>query len=85
MWWSGYVRHAPPIKHIMKKSVSGSKNNLPRYVLVSGGPGLGGSGVKVTLRELFSSTVTVATFSQYKKLEKAGRIERPAFMPKEKR
>lgn len=76
----------------MKKSNNGLKKKtlpirepLKRYVQVSAGPSLGGSGVKVKLRELFSTTEKVVTFSEFKRLEHNGQIETPAFIPKEKR
>ncbi len=76
----------------MKKSNNGLKSKtlpirepLKRYVRIGAGPALGGNGVRVRLRQLFSLTETVVTFAQYKKLEHNGQIETPAFVPKEKR
>lgn len=61
------------------------KTETTRFVVVSAGPSLSGRGVTTVLRELHTTKTKSVTFSEFKKLEHAGRIETPAFVPKEKR
>lgn len=58
---------------------------LKRYVIQSSGPSLGGRGTNVLLREEHTMNEIVVTFSKFKKMEYAGQVVTPAFMPRENR
>lgn len=57
---------------------------MKRYIRVNAGPALGGKGVKVVLREILSNIMDpvkciTVSFADYKRMEKKGQIETPAF------
>lgn len=60
------------------KEKKGKVTPPTRFVLVGGGPVLGGKGVKVTVRELFTDKVTVIAWKKFQQLKNNGQIEQPA-------
>jgi len=54
-----------------------------KYIVQSSGPGA--RGVRVVLRKIFTEETVNVSFAKYEKMRKAGQIEKPAFVPKEKR
>lgn len=70
------------------------KTPTRKYVQVAAGPALHSRGVNVVIRELMTTAEVmegarpvekVVSFAKFQQLQKAGLIEKPAFVPKEKR